>query len=248
MGKRGFKTGAPKTTTEPLVAKAPDKPFVYTPAWKLFKPSLQLLRRNFEAVAVIAVLPALLIILGGSLSEDDAIVSGRLLLGTLIMFAAGALLFLNVSVAYYFQLRVIGGGRPGIVECYRNGLRYLPRVFGLMILTGLLVTGGMLLLIVPGLILFRRYILAPFFLVDEDLGIREAMQRSAAATKPARRHVWDVIGLLIAVGVVASTLTQSIPSPYGEIASILVGIPYIFGPALRYREIALQKSALTTSS
>ncbi len=129
------------------------------------------------------------------------------------------------------------------MESYRHGIRFLPRLFGLAILTGIAVGVGLLLLIIPGIIAFRRYILAPYFLVDNDIGIREAMQLSAATTKPVKGYVWSTLAVLLVFATFSWLLENHIPV-YGGVVAVLITGLYIFIPALRYKEIAWRRSAL----
>jgi uncharacterized membrane protein len=104
----------------------------------------------------------------------------------------------------------------------------------------LIIGVGFLLLIVPGLFLLRRYILAPYFLVDKELSINEALNQSAAFSKKYSGAVWGLIGVTILI-----SLLGIIPV-LGGIASAILGIAYYCAPALRYKEVTTGVPSVTT--
>ena len=114
------------------------------------------------------------------------------------------------------------------------------RLIGLYLLTGLYTFVGFILLIIPGLIMIRRYFLAPYVLLDKDCSIREAMQHSAAISKPSpdssnwtlsSRGIWGIIGVMILIGLIGA-----IPL-IGSLIAFVVGMLYAVAPALRYQEL-----------
>ena len=79
--------------------------------------------------------------------------------------------------------------------------------------------------------MLKRYILAPYFLVDKNLGIMEAMNQSAEASKKYSSALWGLIGVTFLI-----SLPGIIPV-LGAIVSALLGIAYYCAPAVRYREV-----------
>lgn len=69
-----------------------------------------------------------------------------------------------------------------------------PRPFVAFFLTnlvyGLIVIGGLILLIVPGIIWSIKYIFAPYLVIDKGLGVRDALRESARMTDG---HKWDLL-------------------------------------------------------
>jgi uncharacterized membrane protein len=105
------------------------------------------------------------------------------------------------------------------------------QMFGLYLLIGLYVFVGLILFIVPGLIMLRRYFLAPYVLLDTRCSIKEAMERSAAMTKPYSKYIWGVIGVMFLIG-----LANVIPG-IGWLIAFIFGMFYSVAPALRYQEL-----------
>lgn len=105
------------------------------------------------------------------------------------------------------------------------------RLLGLYIVTGLYIFVGLILLIVPGLIMIRRYYLAPYVMLEKKCGISEAMERSAALSKPYSGSVWGVIGVMFLIGLVAIV-------PFiGSLAAFILAALYSIAPAMRYQQL-----------
>lgn len=105
------------------------------------------------------------------------------------------------------------------------------RMVGLYIVVGLVILGGLILLIVPGLIFLRRYFLTPYVLLDKKISISEAMSISAAMTKPYSRSIWGIIGVMFLI-----SLIGIIPF-IGWLISLVLSLLYSVAPAIRYQEL-----------
>lgn len=105
------------------------------------------------------------------------------------------------------------------------------RMVGLYLIVGFLTIVGLILLIIPGLIILRRYFLAPYVLIDKNCGITEAMQRSADMSKNHTGSIWRILGVMFLI-----SLANVIPFIGGLIAFIL-GALYSVAPAIRYEEL-----------
>jgi len=105
------------------------------------------------------------------------------------------------------------------------------RLLGLYIVIGLVVLVGLILFIVPGLIMIRRYFLAPFVMIDKKTGIRESMDLSAELSKQNTGSIWGIIGVMFLIG-----LVNIIPI-VGGLASFALGSLYSVAPALRYLQL-----------
>ncbi len=105
------------------------------------------------------------------------------------------------------------------------------RLLGLYLLIDLYILVGLILLIIPGLIMIRRYFLAPYVMIDTKCGIKEAMERSAAMTKPYSGSIWGIIGVSFLIGLVAIV-------PFiGSLAAFMLAALYSVAPAIRYQEL-----------
>lgn len=105
------------------------------------------------------------------------------------------------------------------------------RMFGLYMMIFLFVFVGLILLIIPGLIMMRRYFLAPYIMLDEKCSVKEAMVRSASMTKPFAGSIWGIIGVMVLID-----LTGVIPF-VGNLVAVALGALYSVAPALRYQQL-----------
>jgi uncharacterized membrane protein len=86
-------------------------------------------------------------------------------------------------------LDAVGDKKPDLRDLYRNYKR-IPSYIFTNYLTTIITYIGVILLIVPGFILFARYQLAGVFVVDRGVGLSEALSLSDRATKG---NIWGVI-------------------------------------------------------
>lgn len=105
------------------------------------------------------------------------------------------------------------------------------RLLGLYIVTSLIVLVGFILFIVPGLFMIRRYFLAGYVMIDEDVSINEAMDKSAKLSLLNTGAIWGVMGVMILIALV------NILPVVGGLASFALGSLYSVAPALRYQQL-----------
>gem|GEM_PF-1504370 len=86
-------------------------------------------------------------------------------------------------------------------ELFSQSLSKLLPVAGLTVLTGLIVAGGAVLLIVPGIIFGLWFSLAPAAMFAENLGIMASLKRSKELVSG---HLWEMWGMLTAAGILGS--------------------------------------------
>jgi uncharacterized membrane protein len=218
----------------------------FTPSWDLVGKSVELLRSHPYSAFWLVLIPAILTGTGSYLdpnsftSSTDVWANNHQALASQIGIAVTmlgvlwTLLALPATIA--FAVGVVRGEGDDLLSFIRKGFHYFWRLYGLFIVTGILIVVGIIALIVPGLIFLRRYMLAPYYLVSEDLGILESMRRSADQTPEQRRSVWGVIGVMFVISIAASVVSN-IPF-VGMLLGPLVSMTYFFGPPLRQLEIS----------
>lgn len=153
---------------------------------------------------------------------------GFSILWLIFVIAAGTIVQIMAQNA---QLEVAQGRTPTFGKLWATVKEMGWRMLGLYLLIGLYVVVGLILFIVPGLIMLRRYFLAPYVMLDQKTGIKESMEKSAAMSKPYSGYVWGVIGVMFLIG-----LLNVIPY-LGWIAAFIIGMLYSVAPALRYQEL-----------
>ncbi len=214
----------------------PSKAAALTSSWQLLPKSYELFRDNFRVAFTLLIVPTLLLQLGSTLAlvaKDPAIYRS----GLALQFVASIILLICVAAGTLLQIRVIRGKAVSVYGVVRDSMNYWLRIVGFSLLFAIMLAIGFVALIVPGLIVLRRYILTPYFLIEEDLPIRQAMQRSHAASYPIRKHVWTMLLIILGFSGIGFIFTKLSPE-YGGFFAALLPIVYAFLPALRYKEAA----------
>ncbi len=80
-------------------------------------------------------------------------------------------------------------------------------------------------------ILARRYLLAPYIMLEKKTGILQSMKISSEISGRNPRAVWGVIGVMLLIG-----LVNIIPIAGGLISFVIGGL-YSVAPALRYQQL-----------
>lgn len=127
--------------------------------------------------------------------------------------------------AYVVAIAQLGGRRVGFGEAASAGLRHWPSLFAVGVLSGLGVTLGLILLVVPGVILAVMWLLAGPALVIEGLPPTAALNRSQALTRGNRWAMFGMLLLLVVAGAVIGLVL-------GLLAVLLWGVLHLAGPAL----------------
>lgn len=204
----------------------------YRGAFDLFEDSKKLVLENKTAFFVIIFLPTLISFIGELLASSVRDTSEASFSTALGLYGFGLLLtLLLLPAGFYLELKASQGKKVDPVSAFKKSAKYFWRVVGLSMAVGLLILLGFVALIVPGIIMIRRYFLAPFFLIDRDLSISEAMKQSAEATKGKSGAVWSVIGVMILL-----SLTGAVPVVGTLVSGVLLTL-YTCAPALRYFEL-----------
>lgn len=199
-------------------------------AFSLFRPSFDALMVNiwtFLGLFLIPMAGLLLTIPLALLARDQAV------FGFLAGFVGLAAVIFGLFVAPslpYVQLRGAQERQVTLGEALRTGLKYFWRFYGVTILVGLIVLGGFILLIVPGVFMIKRYYLAQFYLYDQNVGVLEAMRRCAADSKKYSGAIWGLLGVSFLIG---------LPSVIAIfwLVSMVLQLVYYCAPAVRYLQI-----------
>jgi uncharacterized membrane protein len=125
------------------------------------------------------------------------------------------------AVIVFGALRYLQGNRAGILACLGQGFHRLPAIFGIAVLTTILVMIGMILVIVPGIIIALMICLAIPVLMVENPGITGSLKRSRALTKGYR---WHLFGLFLLAFVITTIVNVVGPMPFNMVLPEVVGL------------------------
>lgn len=207
-------------------------------AFSLFKPSWAAFRLNLDTFVMQLLFPfgfMLLATLLLRLAADNSSVATDIAAITASVLAVAS--FIVVSpMLLLTQLYSVREKRVAFDHVFKESLHYIPRLLGLFILCALIIALGFVLLIVPGIFAIQRLLLAPYYLIDKNMGIIASIRKSFTTGKKYSGAVWGVAGVLIAIN-----LTGILPY-IGWAVSAVLSIAYLCAPAIRYVEIHTKKS------
>ncbi|HET7827897.1 MAG TPA: hypothetical protein VFK97_03450 [Candidatus Saccharimonadales bacterium] len=146
----------------------------------------------------------------------------------IIVAAIGTIVQIMAQAA---QLDAVEGRPLDFTDLWRVVKQLGWRLFGLYIVMGVIILVGLILFIIPGLIMIRRYILAPFVMLDKKTDIRQSLAKSAELSRLNTGSIWGVLGVLFLIG-----LINIIPI-IGGLASFALGSFYSIAPAMRYHQL-----------
>jgi len=125
---------------------------------------------------------------------------------TIIVVLLAYLLAQGATVSAVADLYL--GRTPTIGESFRKVRRDLGTLFGVAILNGLVVAVGFILLIIPGIYLTCRLMIAVPAAVLENLGPRSSLERSMALTKDAAGRAFAIFLLYLVLLLAFAFLIQ----------------------------------------
>lgn len=137
---------------------------------------------------------------------------------------------LYAGAATYLWLAGTKGESLSFGQAISKCLTAFGRMLATLILSGLLGLVSLLALIVPFFFVYPRLVLAPYFLLDKNMGPVEAIKASWAQTKGHVTKLYGIYGAAFLMGLVAITL---IGIPF----AIYFTIMYSAANAVLYRYI-----------
>ena len=105
------------------------------------------------------------------------------------------------------------------------------RMLGVYLAIFVVVGIGLILLIVPGVIMMRRYFFAPYILLEKKTTVGEALSESAALSRLNTGSIYGILGVMFLIA-----LLNVIPF-VGGLLSFGAGALYSLAPALRYQQL-----------
>lgn len=159
-------------------------------AWKAFK-------NNWLIVLYAALVPAIISSILGAIQSgvSEKMQAGAVLLLLGIIYFVGRFLLsmlLNIG-AFKIQLGVMNGVKPAFSDLFKSFGVYW-KFIGATVLYGLVVLGGLILLIIPGIYFAIKYMFVPYLVVDKKMGIGEAFNKSKEITFGNK---WAILGFIV---------------------------------------------------
>lgn len=235
-----------RTSTRPRRTSA----YNLTGAFDLFPKSYEIVKKNLGIFAVLYIFPLIIGLSNGIWTIDnerrwqaDAPVAanalGQSTIPGYVWGGIGLAFIVAIVIAVIIQVMThraeLDGSEGHKIRFGRLWQTVKTRgwgLFGLYFLVGLITVGGFLLLIIPGIIMLRRYFLAPYvFLDNENIGIWEAMEKSAAMTKKHSGSIYRILGVMLLI------ILFGILPLIGWLISFPLAFFYSVAPAIRYQEL-----------
>ena len=140
--------------------------------------------------------------------------------------------------AYESVIRVIKNGSLDFKDTYLSVRNKIGKFLILNLLVGLIIAGGFLLLIIPGIIFTVWYGFSMWTLFDKNLGISDSLKRSKQIVQGI---FWKVLGRMVVLGIfmiLAQMIFVFIPGGYGSIAATIFGGLFLLPYYLLYQELS----------
>jgi hypothetical protein len=136
-------------------------------------------------------------------------------LGFFLLMLLSILLQATLIVA---TLNDLGGKPLSLGDCVSRALKKLLPLIGLGIVMGIGIGFGLLLLIIPGVILYLMWIVATPVMMAEDRGIIDSLKRSAELTSGSK----GLIFVLLLIFVVLATVFGLLVAFVGSLSTIFL--------------------------
>jgi uncharacterized membrane protein len=241
---------APSSTAAPQTQQTLPSAFsLFRPSWNAFKINAWIFVLGVVVPLLLALLPVILFIgvIGlhsGSNNTPDLYANtntSSVTLANIVSVIFGILALIAIAIfffpfMYVLKLQSAKGVKMTFGSTLKQSRRFIGKMLGLYVVRSILIIVGFILLIVPGFFMWRRYMLAPYYLIDENLKIGEALKKSAQDSKPFSYAIWGIIGVYVlmwAIGVIPII---------GGLVSGVMGIVYCCAQATRYLQIKKMKS------
>lgn len=192
-----------------VISSLPDVSAIFGQTWNIYKQRFG----TFLGIIVIPmfimmIITAIFFVAGGSFGI--VFLFSKITTGSIGLFVLLAILFLIIifviqawgQTALLYAIKD-SSERIGIIESYRRGWHKILSYFWVYLLVGLIVFGGFLLLIIPGIIFAVWFSFAVFILIAENLKGVKALSKSKEYVKG---HWWSVFWYLFSIEAIISII------------------------------------------
>jgi len=222
----------------------PDIDVLFRETWALYK-------SRFRTLISISLVPTLVSFMGGLLigGSGTSVAPSYAMIGLgVLLVALGVVLGILSYLATIYALR----DTIKVFDAYRAALRRLFAYLWIVVLNGLMVLGGFIMGVIPGVIFSIWFIFAPFILVVEDKRGLDAILKSKELV---RGEWWPVFGriIILTVAILAITFLILLPIAFlgetavnlGNVVLQIFLLPYVFAFGyILYRQFTALKPDL----
>ncbi len=206
---------AAKTTKTTTATVAPGffVSHVFAQGWEVFK-------KHWLLIWGVQLLPMVVGFVYSMLTES--LRSGGL---SLILSLVYIVVQIMIGMGVARALIALARGNEVTIETLKSPLAQIGNYFLVVLLYSLIMIGGFILLIIPGIIWSIKFMYAPFLVVDQGLGPMEALKRSSQMTKGIK---WDLFAFSFAaaifgyLGVLALVVGLLITLPVAAVSMAIV--------------------------
>lgn len=178
-------------TQAPASATVPTVPSVWPGAFGLFKNSKAAIRNvlwTYVGLMLISMAVSFAVSIVGGSPENNA----GLYLGAQLVSIVASILFSIASMIIEFS--GIRNEKISVADSLSKSLPLFVRMLLLGILLGVIAVVSALLFFIPFIFVLPRIILAPYYMVDKNMGVMESFNASWEAGKGLLGKVWGIIG------------------------------------------------------
>lgn len=225
--------------SNPRIKPSANKSQIPISAWELFRPSIAALQRNIITYLIVVTTPFFCIIVGAiiaTVTDFQPIVRD---IGTIVgisLIVAGFILGVMAIPAFiYTQIMSVRDELVLHGQAFSAGKKFFWRFIGLNVLTSAIYSVAAILFVVPLFFAMKNFLLAPYYMIDQDLSITEALKKSSQDSQKYSGAMWGLIGVL-------SVITVAGYIPIIGLLAIVPGVLYMCAPAVRYQEILVAKT------
>jgi len=239
----------PSSAPLPVSVSQTEGSFSFLGIFELLKKSWQIYKERFWKFigilltqlflgVIVFVLITVIFLLGSSLIRINQGISTTNSFQTFLLARLSPMGFPLIVVTIIFLLGIlviqiwsqvallteaVSEAKLGIREAYHKSRGKIFQLFWLSIISGLIISGGTILLVIPGIILSTWFSLSMFVLVAENIGGVSALVRSR---EYIRGHFWGVLGRVLFLGlpvIIFSPISNLITSFFKEIKLPFIG-------------------------
>lgn len=188
-------TPAPEATTQQAT------PFTLPDSWPgafgAYKYSKEVVRTNIGTIVGLILLSFVVSLLFGNKTNSEP--TALSIISDLVN------VWVNAALVVTF-LAGIKSNKIDVFEALKKGGSLFLKFLALSILSGIIIVLSIVALIIPFFFVMPRIVLAPYFLVDKNLGPIEALKASWNETKGHSDKVWGIVGAGIVMAILVLVL------------------------------------------